>query len=146
MDFTSVKTEVGYRTTASTPHHTWHADLSVAAGGTDTAPNPEEQLLGALGSCTVQTLHMYADRKGWDLQRVEVNLEFEKVRATEVEEYDGDAKFVHKIHKDIRLIGNLDDKQRERLMEIATKCPVNRILLGPTWMTQEEVKRTPEEA
>jgi putative redox protein len=89
---------------------------------------------------------MYANRKKWDLQRVEIDLSFEKVRAAEVAEYDGDAKFVHKIHKDIRLFGNLDDAQRERLMEIATKCPVNRILQGPTWLTQEDTTPTPEEA
>lgn len=130
-------TDVGYRVTATTAKHTWYADAPEVADGEDSAPNPEEMLLGALGSCTVQTLHMYANRKQWDLQRVEVNLEFDKQLAKDVPDYDGDAKFVHHIRKDIRLFGELDDAQRERLMDIAEKCPVNRILLGPTHVTKD---------
>jgi uncharacterized OsmC-like protein len=147
MEKARVVTQEGYQTTITNGRHEWHADVGEAAGGVDSSPNPEEILLGALGSCTVQTLHMYANRKGWDLQRVEIDLEFHKLRAEEVEDYDGEAKFVHRIHKDIRLIGNLDEKQRARLMEIGEKCPVHRILLGPTLLSQTNVTANlPEEA
>lgn len=144
MEKARAVTEAGYRVTASTTKHNWYSDAPAIAGGEDTAPNPEEMLLGALGACTVQTLHMYANRKGWDLQRVEVDLEFDKQRADDVPEYQGDAKFVHNIRKQIRLVGQLDEAQRARLMEIAEKCPVNRILLGLTYTTQEGL--APEEA
>jgi uncharacterized OsmC-like protein len=140
-----VITASGYRTDVSAREHTWHSDLSIEADGTDTGPNPEEMILGALGSCTVQTLHMYASRKKWDLQRVEVDLEFVKLRAEEVPDYEGKAKFVYKIHKAIRLYGDLDEKQRERLMEISTRCPVHRVLEGPTFLTQSDQDNLPED-
>ncbi len=139
MEKARVVTQDGYQTTISNGRHEWHADVGEGAGGLDSAPNPEEILLGALGSCTVQTLHMYANRKGWDLQRVEIDLAFHKQRADEVADYDGDAKFVHTIHKDIRLHGDLDDTQRARLLEIGEKCPVHRILLGPTLLSQTDL-------
>lgn len=140
MDSAHVITDKGYRTIVTSRSHTWHGDMPVDADGTDTGPNPEEMLLGALGSCTTMTLHMYANRKGWDLQKVEVELEFEKIKAVDYPDYDGDAKFVHRIRQKIQLHGNLDDAQRKRIMEIAGRCPVHRILDGPTITTEVEVR------
>ncbi len=146
MEKATVATDAGYRTIINTPTHQWHGDMPESAGGTDTAANPEELLLGALGSCTTMTLHMYANRKGWDLQRVEIDLSLDKVRAEEVEEYDGDARFVHTIQQSLRFHGDLDEKQRARLMEIAGKCPVHRILDGPTLVSETTAASTVEEA
>ncbi|MEM6284656.1 MAG: OsmC family protein [Chloroflexota bacterium] len=142
MEKARVVTEAGYVTSATNDRHTWHADVGEAAGGEDTAPNPEELLLGALGSCTVQTMHMYANRKGWDLQRVEVDLELDKVNAAEVPDYDGAAKFINMINKHIRLHGDLTDEQRERIMTIGTKCPVHRIISSPTTRIQQTLLKT----
>ena len=102
-------------------------------------------MLGALGSCTTMTLHMYANRKGWDLQKVEIDLSLDKVRAEEVDAYDGDARFVYTIQQALRFHGDLDEKQRARLMEIAGKCPVHRILDGPTLVTETAAEPVPKE-
>lgn len=139
METANVSTENGYRTIAKARTHVWNADVAEGAGGEDSAPNPEEMLLGALGSCTTMTLHMYANRKGWDLQKVSIDLSFEKVRAEEDPTYDGDAKYVHRIRQDITLHGDLDEAQRARLMDIAGRCPVHRILDGPTTITEAEI-------
>lgn len=145
MEYARVTTGTqDYITDASARVHTWHADAGEGAGGQDTAPNPEEMLLGALGSCITQTLHMYANRKGWPLERVEVDLAFEKLKAADVPEYTGDAKFVHYIRHRIRIYGDLDEKQRERLMEISERCPVRRILNGPTSVVNDETIDYPE--
>jgi putative redox protein len=88
---------------------------------------------------------MYANRKEWDLQRVEVDLELDKKKASEVEGYEGDAKFVNFITKSIRLHGDLTDEQRERIMVIGTKCPVHRILHSPTTYI-EQILLEPEQA
>lgn len=143
MERVTVKTDVGYRTTATTANHRWHGDMGVPAGGTDTGPNPEEMLLGALGSCIVMTLHMYANRKGWALRKVEIDLEYEKKRAGDVPEYDGDEPYVHVLKEDLRFLGDLDDKQRARLMEISQKCPVRRIITGPKVLIENEVRPDP---
>lgn len=144
MDRAKVRTEQGYQTTVTTDNHLWHSDTSIEGGGTDKGPNPEEMLLGALGSCTVMTLHMYANRKQWNLQRVEVDLELEKHKATDYPAYEGDAGFVNVIQQDIRLTGDLDEKQRARLMEIAGKCPVNRVISGPTFIEKQEITAEPQ--
>jgi putative redox protein len=99
--------------------HRLISDEPLPAGGDDLGPSPHEFLLAALGSCTSMTIKLYADRKGWPLERVEVELEQEKV--------DG----VHEIRRAVRLHGPLSDEQRARLLEIAEKCPVHRTLTGP---------------
>lgn len=132
MEKVSVSTDFQYRTKSQTQsQHVVIADTTVEAGGTDEAPNPEELLLSALGSCKVMTLHMYADRKGWDLQKVDIDLEYEKLDAQDVPNYQGEEKHVHVLRSKITLHGNLDEDQRARLLQIADKCPVHRIISGP---------------
>lgn len=93
------------------------ADEPRAVGGDDAGLAPHELVLAGLGACTSMTVKMYAERKGWPLQRVEV-----KLSATR-----GEA-FV--IQRNIALHGPLDDEQRARLLEIANKCPVHKTLSG----------------
>ena len=96
--------------------HEIRADESRQAGGTDTGPNPTELLLAALGSCTSITLRMYAQRKGWDLGEITVDLEFHK-------EDDG-----HRIERAIAFSAPLTDEQRARIAEIAEKTPVTKVI------------------
>ena len=99
------------------PHHLT-SDEPQESGGDDMGPGPHDFLLAALGACTSMTVKMYAERKGWPLDKVEVHLTQEKV--------DG----AHSMRREIRLHGVLTDEQRARLIEIAGKCPVHKTLTG----------------
>ncbi len=98
--------------------------------GTDKGTDPYSLLLMSLGGCVAMTIRMYADRKKWDLEGVEVTLSQERVHSKDCEDCESSEGYVHVIEKKVQLIGNLDEKQRERLMEIADKCPVNKTLLN----------------
>jgi len=98
--------------------------------GTDEGPDPYSFLLMSLGGCVAMTIRMYADRKKWDLENVEVQLSQERVYQKDCEECESKDGYVHHIEKKVKLTGNLDEKQRARLMEIADRCPVNKTLLN----------------
>jgi putative redox protein len=95
------------------------ADEPPESGGDDAGLAPHEWILAGLGACTSMTLKLYADRKGWPLESVEVTVD----GATD------EAGFVLTRH--VHLRGALTEDQRARLLEIANKCPVHRSLTGP---------------
>ena len=101
----------GTRTTINIRGHEWHADEPLEAGGTDTAPTPGELMLGALGSCMAITCKLYAERKGWDLEAVEVKLDYERFRGRDYPPHAGDDLFVHEVREALVFHGDLDDKQ-----------------------------------
>src|SRR5688572_22294337 len=82
-------------------------DETGIAQGTDTGPTPYDYILSALGACTVVTLHMYAQRKQWPLQRAEVTLVHERVYASDCENCDDNAAKISQITKKLRLVGDL---------------------------------------
>lgn len=108
--------------------HILTADEPVAAGGTDTGPGPYDFLLAGLGACTSMTLRMYAEHKGWPLERVRVELKHAKVHASDCAECETREGKIDRIDRSITLAGPLDGDQRKRLLEIADKCPVHRTL------------------
>ncbi|MDQ7025199.1 MAG: OsmC family protein [Anaerolineae bacterium] len=126
----------GYQTTIQTRHHTYHADEPIEAGGTDTMVSPIEMALGALGSCVAMTMKMYAERKKWTLEGVEIELESERFKARDYADYEGDERYVHEIRKEIKLFGDLTDEQRARILEIGGKCPVHRLIATPTFFKE----------
>ena len=107
-----------YYTTIDTGHHQFIADEPIAIGGKNLGPGPFDFLLSALGTCTVMTLRMYADRKKWPLEQVTLHLQMKK----NIE--------VTTIISHLLLKGELDDTQRNRLKEIAVKCPVHKTMIG----------------
>ena len=120
--------KAGLRTTVAADGHVFHVDEPVAAGGSDSAADPVKHLLGALGSCMAITARLYAQRKGWPLAGVDIALDVERHRGADYPGYDGDSVFVHEISQQITLHGPLDDSQRRRILEIAGRCPVHRIV------------------
>ena len=111
-----------YRTPIQSGRHAILADEPAEVGGSDSGPSPHGLLAAALASCTTMTLQMYAKHKGIDLALAEVDVSHEKRE-------DADGKY-DVFMRAIRLDGALDDAQRERMLEIADKCPVHRTLHG----------------
>ena len=94
------------------------SDIEQEKGGNSTGPSPHEYLAAALAACTGMTLKMYAGRKSWNLQDAVVKVDIERIDEVEI------------FKRSIELLGNLDTEQRERLLEIANKCPVHKALAG----------------
>ena len=107
---------------ASDGEHRWLGDELASNGGGDTGPTPTQLLLSSLGACTAITLRMYAARKAWPLERVEVQLRHNP----NGKPADGATE----ISRQVTLVGKLDAAQRERLLQIANACPVHKILTG----------------
>ena len=108
--------------------HVIRADEPVAAGGLDSGLSPYDLLCAALGACTAMTLRLYADLKGIPLARVSVELKHEKIHAVDCAECETKEGKIDRIERLIGLEGDLDPAQRQRLLEIADKCPVHRTL------------------
>jgi uncharacterized OsmC-like protein/alpha/beta superfamily hydrolase len=140
LDDNRIVTRIGrtpYRTEVLANGHHFVADEPEAVGGGDLGPAPYELLASALGACTVMTLRMYADRKGWPLEAAEVRLRHEKVHCADCER---PGQKLDRLSRDLVLVGDLDDEQRARLLEIADRCPVHRSLTeGPVEVVTELV-------
>lgn len=117
----------GYTTEMVAGKHLLIADEPEAMGGNNEGPAPHDFLLAGLGACTAMTLRMYADRKEWDLQKVVVHLNHRK-DFKESENGEKSSQKVSYITRVIDLHGDLDEKQRNRMLEIANKCPVHRTI------------------
>jgi putative redox protein len=109
-------------------HHHVTADEPPRNGGSDAGPSPQELLAASLASCTAITMEMYAKRKGWDVGEVEVEVDYEPAQRGSPTRFQ----------MDVRLPKELPEDQRERLMQIAAKCPVHRTLEGEV-MFEERV-------
>jgi len=110
-----------YRTEVNTGGHTYFVDEPGSMKGTDTGPDPYGMLLGSIGACKAITVRMYADRKGWPLESVRLDLEHSRPNGR------GGAEL---IEISLSFTGDLSDVQRGRLKEIANACPVQKTISG----------------
>lgn len=101
--------------------HTIRVDEPTAAGGTDSGPSPTRLVAAGLASCTAITMEMYADRKDWDIGAVEVDVDVTYRESTPLS-----------FAVTLRLPAGLSDEQRERLLVVAEKCPVHKLIAGET--------------
>ncbi len=109
-----------YRHEVEIRHHNVVSDEPKEDGGEDSGPNPQELLAASLASCTAITMEMYAARKGWDIGEVVVDVDYEPAQRGSPTKFE----------MVVRLAKELPEEQREKLMQIAAKCPVHRTLEG----------------
>jgi putative redox protein len=117
-----------FQQTVTTGSHRMLADEPVSVGGQDSGPGPYDLLLAGLGACTSMTMRMYADRKSLPVDRISVTLKHSKIHAKDCAECETREGMLDQIDRVIGIEGALDADQRQRLMEIADKCPVHRTL------------------
>jgi putative redox protein len=118
----------GFAQEIVTHHHRLITDEPESVGGTDAGPTPYDLLLGALGACTSMTLRMYADRKGIPLEGVRVRLRYSKIHALDCAQCEVKEGKIDHVDREIEVIGPLTEAQRQRLLEMAERCPVHRTL------------------
>jgi putative redox protein len=120
----------GFRTDIFANGYPLVADEPVEYGGGNEGPSPYDYLQAALGACTGMTLQMYARRKGWPLEEAVVRLSHQKIHAEDCRDCDEKESRIDKFVRELELHGELDEAQRQRLLEIAGQCPVHRTLTG----------------
>lgn len=132
-----------YYTDVNVGNHNLVLDEPESAGGTDKGPNPVETALSALASCTAMTVKMYLQHKGWSHGDIKVNIYFENMRVSkETELSEEEQQFVigarlRRIHKEIFVGGDFDEKQYKRMEKISKKCPVNQMMMGSCLISDE---------
>lgn len=116
-----------YRTLVETGNHHFVVDEPVNVGGGDLGPNPGELLSAALATCTTITVKMYAERKGWDLEEVVVDVDYSKDKKNNITKFS----------KKIKFKGKLTEEELQRLYEISARCPIHKILENPIEINSE---------
>lgn len=118
----------GYTTQIMAGRHGLIADEPLEVGGNNFGPSPYQYLNIALGACTAMTLQMYARRKKWPLEEVNVHLSFNRSYIEDCSHCDEKDQRIDQFEREIELIGDLNTEQINRLLEIANRCPVHRTL------------------
>lgn len=108
-----------YKTELITDSHTIIGDEPPDNGGQDLGPSPGDFMRMSLASCTAITLRMYANRKGFDITRIEVKVHTESQPTSTI------------FHRDIIIDGNIDEAQKKRMHQIANACPIHKMLMNP---------------
>ncbi|HEY6205989.1 MAG TPA: OsmC family protein [Chthoniobacterales bacterium] len=118
----------GFLQEISSGKHHLRADEPVNFGGNDAAPGPYDYLLIGLGACTSMTVGLYARSRKWPLENITVALWHSRIHARDCQECESKEGMLDRIDAEIELTGPLTAEQREKLLEIAAKCPVHRTL------------------
>ena len=120
--------EDNFTTSIQTKNHSLIADEPASVGGDDFGPSPYELLNAGLAACTVMTLKLYAERKKWDLKEVYVYVSHSRKHSDDLNLDVEKPKYLDHISKKLEFVGDLDDAQKQRLMEIASRCPVHKTI------------------
>ncbi|MCB0375956.1 MAG: alpha/beta fold hydrolase [Sinomicrobium sp.] len=124
----SLSREDGFTTQMKVGNHYMTTDEPLGFGGNDFGPSPYELVSAGLSACTAMTIRMYARHKGWDVQNVEVHISHEKQHAEDCQDCENNTAGMDRFERAIKLSGDLDARQKERLLRIADKCPVHKTL------------------
>jgi putative redox protein len=125
-----ISTGSNLRVDASNGTNAFTMDEPVDKGGDGVGMTPMETMLSSLAGCTAMTLKLYSARKGWPLEHVNIKLTYEPAGKDTP----------HRFHQAVELVGDLDAEQRDRLLQIAGRCPVHRALEGPCEFEEELVE------
>ena len=128
----SLDKEDGFTTAMKVGNHYMVADEPISYDGNDFGPSPYELVSAGLSACTAMTVQMYTKRKDWPLDNIEVHTSYGKDHATDCEDCEADTAKIDTFHREIKLTGDLDEKQKNRILEIADKCPVHKTLYSET--------------
>jgi putative redox protein len=118
----------GFATEIRVGHHVLLADEPASAGGTDAGPSPYDLLAAALASCTTMTLKMYASHKKLDMRSAMVSVTHGRVHADDCVDCQQQDGRIHEFRRELSLDGDLSDAQKQRMLEIADRCPVHKTL------------------
>jgi len=128
----SLDREANFTTAMKVGNHYQTADEPTSFGGNDFGPSPYEYVSAGLSACTAMTVQMYAKRKGWPLENIEVHTSYGKSHAQDCEDCESENAKIDTFHREIKLTGTLDEKQTARILQIADKCPVHKTLHNET--------------
>lgn len=118
----------GALTTLTNGRHAWHADVDTTLGSDDLAPDPHDLLDSALAACTVLTLELYIRRRKMAVTDLRVDI-------THVEGKIEDGRVRYQLQRSLHIEGDITPEERAKLLEIANKCPIHRLLEGETSVT-----------
>lgn len=128
----SIGQDEKFTTNLKVGDHYLIADEPKSFGGNNFGPSPYEFLSAGLAACTVMTVQMYARRKNWNVGNVSVHIDYSKEHAIDCQECEKDSSKIDTFKREIKLVGNLTDEQKAKLMQIADKCPVHKSLHSKT--------------
>lgn len=129
--------EEGFTTQIKAGDHYFVADEPVKVGGNNFGPTPYELISAALAACTSMTVQMYARRKKWEVENVETHVSYSRSHAKDCRECDSDSAKIETFNRLVSIKGELDEKQKNRLLEIADRCPVHRTLTSYATVSTE---------
>lgn len=139
MHNVSLTNKTGYKTEISSRSHSILSDEPIESNGTDTGMTPYELFLSSIGACKAITMRMYAERKGLPLEDVSIELEHSKIPAEECKDSETKIGKIDKIDIKVSITGNLTEEQKERILEIGERCPVQRTILSEIKLTTTSV-------
>jgi putative redox protein len=123
-----VRGGTAFKTEISAGPHTFYADEPADAGGTEAGPTPYDFLSAALGACTSMTVHVVAKRENIPLEGIELTITNDRMHAQDCADCTNKAGYIHRFTVKMRLSGNLTPQQKQRIVDVARRCPVLKTL------------------